>query len=142
MDSIIFHTEDIEFALENENFIKLWLSKIIGLESKITGEINYIFCSDTYLHKINLEHLNHDTYTDIITFDYVENGIISGDIFISIDRVKENALTFEVDFNQELNRVMAHGVLHLIGFKDKNSQDQTKMSLEEDKALELISKLK
>jgi len=136
---IHFHQEEIQFSLESESKTSTWISKIIDSENKITGEINYIFCSDNYLHKINLEHLNHDTFTDIITFDYVENGIISGDIFVSIDRVKENAKEFKDLFNNELNRVLAHGVLHLLGYKDKTEAEAKEMRSKEEFALSLFS---
>lgn len=139
MKKIHFHQEEIQFSLESESKTSTWISKIIDSENKITGEINYIFCSDNYLHKINLEHLNHDTFTDIITFDYVENGIISGDIFVSIDRVKENAKEFKDLFNNELNRVLAHGVLHLLGYKDKTEAEAKEMRSKEEFALSLFS---
>ena len=138
MKKIHFHEEEIQFSLESESKTSNWISKIIASENKITGEINYIFCSDNYLHKINLEHLNHDTFTDIITFDYVENGIISGDIFVSIDRVKENAKEFKTLFNIELNRVLAHGVLHLLGYKDKSESEIKEMRSKEEFALSMI----
>lgn len=103
------------------------------------GDINYIFCDDEYLLKINLEYLNHDTLTDIITFDYVENGVLSGDIYISIERVRENAVIFSVPFEQELLRVLAHGVLHLCGYKDKTNKDSVLMRQKEDTAIQLFN---
>jgi rRNA maturation RNase YbeY len=109
------------------------------MKLKKTGEINYVFCSDLYLHKINLEHLNHDTYTDIITFNYCEEDIISGDIFISIDRVKENSITYHTNFQKELNRVMIHGILHLVGFDDKSESDKELMRSKEDFYLSLYA---
>jgi len=101
--------------------------------------LNYIFCSDTYLHKINLEYLKHDTLTDIITFDYSEKKQISGDIFISIDRIKENALKFNQSTDIELNRVLIHGVLHLLGYKDKTPKEKETMRAKEDFYLTLLS---
>lgn len=137
-DLISFFSEDINFNLAQSEFFSVWLQKLIKTYNKITGDISYIFCSDEYLHKLNVEHLNHDTLTDIITFDYTHAGIISADIFISIDRIKENSNSFSVTFEQELTRVMAHGVLHLIGFKDKNQEEKDEMRTEEDKAISLF----
>ncbi|MEN8811564.1 MAG: rRNA maturation RNase YbeY [Flavobacteriales bacterium] len=137
-DLISFFSEDINFDLAQSDLYSIWLQKLIKTYNKITGDISYIFCSDEYLHKLNVEHLNHDTLTDIITFDYTHAGIISGDIFISIDRIKENSNSFSVTFEQELTRVMAHGVLHLIGFKDKKQEEKDEMRTEEDKAISLF----
>lgn len=136
MENISFFSEDIDFQINNIENNTSWINSIISNYSKISGELTYIFCSDDYLLKLNIEHLNHDTLTDIITFDYTKTGIISGDIFISIDRVTENAKSFLVPFQEELNRVMAHGVLHLIGFKDKTSEEKKKMKEAENLALE------
>lgn len=138
MQKIFFHTEEIDFKLTSESKSEIWLTKLIDSESKITGEINYIFCSDDYLHKLNLKHLNHDTFTDVITFDYVENGIISGDIFISITRVKQNAYKYNVLFEKELSRVMAHGILHLLGYNDKSDDEKLQMRERENFALDLL----
>ncbi|NCP45943.1 MAG: rRNA maturation RNase YbeY [Flavobacteriales bacterium CG18_big_fil_WC_8_21_14_2_50_32_9] len=139
MSSIIFHQEDISFRLKNIKKIKSWIEKSIALERGIVGDLNYIFCSDTYLHKINLEYLKHDTLTDIITFDYSEKKQISGDIFISIDRIKENALKFNQSTDIELNRVLIHGVLHLLGYKDKTPKEKETMRAKEDFYLTLLS---
>ena len=139
MSSIIFHQEDISFRLKNIKKIKSWIEKSIALERGIVGDLNYIFCSDTYLHKINLEYLKHDTLTDIITFDYSEKKQISGDIFISIDRIKENALKFNQSIDIELNRVLIHGVLHLLGYKDKTPKEKETMRAKEDFYLTLLS---
>tara|TARA_B110000977_G_scaffold103602_1_gene135245 strand:+ start:3327 stop:3746 length:420 start_codon:yes stop_codon:yes gene_type:complete len=136
LENISFFSEDIDFQINNIENNTSWINSIISNYSKISGELTYIFCSDDYLLKLNIEHLNHDTLTDIITFDYTKTGIISGDIFISIDRVTENAKSFLVPFQEELNRVMAHGVLHLIGFKDKTSKEKKKMREAENLALE------
>ncbi|PIZ06710.1 MAG: rRNA maturation RNase YbeY [Flavobacteriales bacterium CG_4_10_14_0_8_um_filter_32_5] len=139
MSSIIFHQEDISFRLKNIKKIKSWIEKSIALERGIVGDLNYIFCSDTYLHKINLEYLKHDTLTDIITFDYSEKKQISGDIFISIDRIKENAPKFNQSTDIELNRVLIHGVLHLLGYKDKTPKEKETMRAKEDFYLTLLS---
>lgn len=136
-ENFSFFYEEIDFQLKNSPFYISWIEKLITSYQKIPGEITYVFCSDSYLLKLNQDHLNHDTLTDIITFDYSENGIISGDIFISIERVKENSSEFNVDFYAELARVMAHGVLHLIGFNDKTEEEQSKMTEEENKAIDL-----
>ncbi len=136
--SISFDSEDINFELENENVTQKWVQKAISNEGKTLGEITYIFCSDVYLHKINLEHLNHDTFTDIITFNYCEADLISSDIFISIDRVKENAKFFSTTFQNELNRVMIHGILHLVGYDDKTDDDKLLMRSKEDFYLTLL----
>ncbi len=134
-----FFSEDISFALKNQAKIKEWVLLSILKEGKTAGEITYIFCSDEYLYQINLEHLKHKTYTDIITFNYCENNIISGDIFISIDRVKENATAYNVTFQNELHRVIIHGILHLIGFNDKTIEDKALMRSKEDFYLSLLS---
>ena len=115
-----------------------WISDAIIREGKLVGEISYIFCSDEYLHKMNLEHLNHDTLTDIVTFNYCEDNHINSDLFISIDRVKENAKTFKTSFQNELYRVMIHGILHLLGYDDKTSEDQNLMRAREDFYLTLL----
>lgn len=139
--SINFHSEDVDFYLVNEKKTIKWIKDSIKNEAKTVGEISYIFCSDGYLHKINLEYLNHDTFTDIITFDYTEGNIVSGDIFISIDRVKENAAKFKTVFENELSRVIIHGVLHLMGYKDKSAQEKEQMRSKEDFYLTLHSKM-
>lgn len=112
---------DFDFA-QNENVVD-WLSSVILVEDKMVGEIHYIFCDDQYLHKINVDFLNHDTLTDIISFDYSSGSIISGDIYISIERVRENAVDYKVDFMEELHRVMVHGILHYCGYGDKTSEE-------------------
>ncbi len=137
-DKISFFSEEIDFELEGSVSYSKWIEALITSYDKLTGDISYVFCSDDYLHKMNVEHLNHDTLTDIITFDYTHAGIISGDIFISIDRVKENSQSFQVSFETELHRVMCHGVLHLIGFKDKSEDEKTEMRIAEDAAIDLI----
>jgi probable rRNA maturation factor len=120
------------------DFYESWLDKVSGLESKKLGDISLIFCSDEYLLKVNQDYLDHDYYTDIITFDYTEDDFVSGDLFISVDRVKENAETNQVEFLNELNRVIVHGVLHLCGYKDKSEEDEKQMRLKENQMLELL----
>ncbi len=141
-ENFSFFSEEIDFQLENSEIIADWIEQLILNNQKITGEITYIFCSDSYLLKMNQEHLNHDTLTDIITFDYSQAGIISGDIFISIDRIRDNSKDFKVNFEDELTRVMAHGILHLIGFNDKSEKEQSIMTEEENKAIALYNSFK
>ena len=139
-NNIFFHTVDISFALTRENETSNWLVKLVEAHKKKVGELNYIFCSDDYLLKMNQEHLKHDYFTDIITFDYCEKDLISGDLFISIDRTNENAKTFGKTQMDELNRVIAHGLLHLLGFKDKTTEDIAEMRSMEEKALIMLNK--
>ncbi|SFE53093.1 rRNA maturation RNase YbeY [Sunxiuqinia elliptica] len=130
--SINFYFEDIEeFQLDQPKTIE-WIKNSIRKEGKNTSEISFIFCSDDYLLDINRQYLDHDYYTDIITFDYVEGDDVSGDVFISIDRVRENAETFQVGFQNELNRIIIHGVLHLLGYKDKEADEKKIMTGKED----------
>src|SRR5437868_11938938 len=121
--AIHFSNDNITFKLKKKAELKLWVSAVVRKERRVLGQLNYIFTSDGALLKINVEYLKHNTYTDIITFNYNEDKKISGDIFISIDRVKENAKKFDVNFEEELYRVMIHGVLHLCGYKDKTKTD-------------------
>ncbi|MEM6516056.1 MAG: rRNA maturation RNase YbeY [Bacteroidota bacterium] len=132
---ISFNSES-NFNVENFQDVNEWLSKVISSENKSEGEINYIFCDDNYLLKLNQKYLNHDTFTDIITFDYTLGNELHGDIYISVERVKENADTYKVDFENELRRVMVHGVLHLCGYKDKTESDARMMRGKEDFYLE------
>lgn len=134
---IIFNYET-PFELENEERYENWLEAVIESEGFMTGELNYIFCDDTYLHEINVKYLDHDTYTDIISFDYTEGQIVSGDIFLSIERVRENAIEFGVGFDEELLRVMVHGVLHYIGFKDKTDEQAALMRSKEDEKMRMF----
>jgi rRNA maturation RNase YbeY len=127
-----------DFTLENEEAIAMWLTRVIESENKKEGEINYIFCDDEYLHKINLEYLNHDTLTDIISFDYSMGNELNGDVFVSVERVKDNALDFNVSFEEELKRVLVHGVLHYCGYKDKTENDELKMRAKEDEKLAMF----
>lgn len=129
---------ETEFSLDNEEAIALWLSRVIASESKKEGEINYIFCDDEYLHKINVEYLNHDTLTDVISFDYSVGNEINGDCFISVERVKDNAVDFNVAFDEEIKRVLAHGILHYCGYKDKTESDEAIMRQKEDDKIALF----
>ena len=129
---------ETNFKLVNESQIKYWISQCLEMYGCTEGELNYIFCDDDYLLKLNVEFLEHDTLTDIISFDYTLGKLISGDIFISIERVRENASKFTQTFDNELNRVLIHGVLHYIGFKDKTEDTKTIMRQEEDKCLKLL----
>jgi probable rRNA maturation factor len=135
---IAFHYET-SFELSNENFLNDWINTIVLSHGYTIGEINYIFCDDTYLHKLNLDFLQHDTLTDIISFDSTLGKLIGGDIFISVERVAENSKDYKVSFTDELHRVMIHGVLHYMGFKDKSIVDKKRMRKEEDNALVLLS---
>jgi len=144
MAKITFFTEEISFNLPQKLFLKKWIAEVISLENKKKGDISYIFCNDSYLSKINLEYLKHDTLTDIITFDYTKDnkGSISGDIFISIERVEENAKVLKIPFTEELHRVMIHGVLHLLGYKDKTTALKAIMRQKEDNSLSLQLQMK
>jgi rRNA maturation RNase YbeY len=124
-------------AFNRANFRKS-IAGLLASKKRTIGEISYIFCTDEELLSINKQYLNHNTYTDIITFDYTEKKIISGDIFISVERVKENAKKFNTKFSDELLRVMAHGILHLLGMKDKTPAEATKMRKAEDAVIKKI----
>ena len=137
-ESIEFVSEDIDFELPEQEQVTVWLQKIIHDHKFNLIALTYIFCSDNYLHEINLEYLDHDTYTDIITFNNAdEPEIIESDIFISTDRVKENAANLNIPFLDELHRVMAHGVLHLLGYDDKEPELKQLMRTAEDNCLSL-----
>lgn len=129
---------ETDFELQNESNYEAWIEAIIESEDFTEGEINYIFCDDEYLHKINVEYLDHDTLTDIISFDYTIGNLVSGDIFISVERVIENAKEYEVSFETELLRVMAHGVLHYCGFKDKSEEDAKIMRQKENEKMTMF----
>lgn len=135
--AITFSCEDIKFNLKEKLKVKRWITNIIKSDGKRVGDIGYLFCSDEYLIQVNREYLDHDTYTDIITFDYVEGNLVSGDILISIDRIVENSQKFDVSFDQELHRVIIHGILHLLGQADKSETDAAVMRSKEDAALAL-----
>ena len=129
---------ETDFELENEAKYEDWVSRIIESEGFDEGEINYIFCDDEYLHKINVEYLDHDTLTDIISFDYTVGNLIQGDIFVSVERVKDNANDFNVSFEEELKRVLSHGVLHYCGYKDKSPEDEALMRSKEEEKMQMF----
>ena len=129
---------ETDFELENEAQYEEWISRIIESEGFDEGEINYIFCDDEYLHKINVEYLDHDTLTDIISFDYTVGNLIQGDIFVSVERVKDNANDFNVSFDEELKRVLSHGVLHYCGYKDKSPKDEALMRSKEEEKMQMF----
>lgn len=129
---------ETDFQLSDEKRYRSWLSAVIKSEGKTEGDINYIFCDDQYLHAINVQYLNHDDYTDIISFDYSVGNELHGDIFISVERVSENAQEFAVSFQEELNRVMAHGVLHYSGYKDKSDADAQIMRSKEEEKMKMF----
>lgn len=135
---ILFHSET-DFELKSKLQYKNWLKRVAESHQKRIGDINYIFCDDDYLLQLNLQYLQHDTLTDIITFDYVEGNVLNGDIYISVERVRENASIFNVSFENELLRVLSHGVLHLCGFKDKSDKDAAEMRSQENAAIALFS---
>lgn len=134
-----FFEEDIQGPVLEPVFFKDWFSNIVSFHERELGDVVIVLCSDDYLLKVNIDYLSHDYYTDIITFDYSEECIVSGDLFISWDRVVENALSYGVSSQQELYRVCAHGVLHLLGFKDKTDEEALIMRQKEDWALSLLN---
>lgn len=138
MSPVSFFTEDTDFELTNEKLTSDWVISAIISEKYAYNSLNVIFCSDEYLHKINVDHLNHDYYTDIITFDNSEKEKeVEGDLFISIDRVRDNATEHNVTFNEELHRVIIHGTLHLLGYNDKSDIDKIAMREKENAYLSL-----
>ena len=138
LGNIHFFTEEIAFELDDPQLLSQWLKSVVESENRSIETINFIFCSDEYLHKINLEYLNHDTYTDVITFPYASHPI-EGDIFISIERVRDNAQQFKVNFAEELHRVMVHGTLHLLDYLDKSAEEKAQMTRLENKYLEQLA---
>ena len=137
--AVTFQNQDITFTLKDKLKIKAWIKRIIEAEKKTLGELNFVFTSNANLLNINVQFLNHNTYTDIITFDYCEAQQINGDIIISVERVRENAGTFNSPFENELKRVIIHGVLHLCGYKDKSKKDAELMRRKENVALRKFS---
>ncbi|WP_460220409.1 rRNA maturation RNase YbeY [Psychroserpens sp. MEBiC05023] len=129
---------ETEFQLEDELKMSQWVSQAISVENCVEGDINYIFCDDNYLYNLNIEFLNHDTLTDIISFDYSVGKKLHGDIFISVERVEDNANNFKVEFTEEMARVIIHGVLHYCGYKDKTEEDAKLMREREDYHLSLL----
>jgi len=137
LSKINFYSEN-EFILENESHYSSWIENVIASEDKAMEEISYIFCDDEYLLKINIDYLDHDTYTDIITFDYSVGKILQGEIYISTERVLENSKDFGVKFEEELRRVLVHGVLHLSGYKDKTEEEAILMRSKEEAKMKLF----
>lgn len=137
---IVFFNEDIDFKFGQKNQLKAWLKKVAESEGFKMRDLNYIFCSDEYLHKINLEYLDHDTYTDIITFDNSEEEEdIEGDIFVSIERVKDNSQELKTEFLDEFKRVLVHGLLHLCGYDDHSDEDEAQMRELESKYISIFN---
>lgn len=136
--SINFQTISVKFAISKKTSVKNWISKVIKKEKRKESKIVFIFCSDNELLAINKEFLNHNTLTDIITFDYSKDKTISGEIYVSIERVEDNANFFDISFENELHRVIIHGVLHLCGYKDKTTAQKKEMRLKESLALRLL----
>jgi len=134
-----FFSDDTDFHPAYQEKLSRWIIRVIESEGKTPGAVSFIFCSDEYLLKMNIEHLQHDFYTDIITFDYCEGPVVSGDLFISVDRVRENASEMKIPFADELHRVMVHGVLHLLGYGDKTAAEEKAMRTREDKHLSQLN---
>ena len=135
---MINYTYESQFKLADEVAYSCWIHEVIMSENRSEGEINYIFCADDYLLRMNIQYLNHDTLTDIISFDYSTGNNVQGDIFISVDRVKENAFDFSVSFEEELRRVMIHGILHFCGYNDKSSHDKVFMRSKEEEKMQML----
>ena len=132
---------ETKYSLKNRTLIKQWVKTVVENKGKKLGEVSYILCDDDYLLEVNRQYLKHDYYTDIITFDYTENDRIGGDLFISIDRVRDNATALQVSEHEELMRVMIHGVLHLLGLKDKSEEEAKHMRKAEEECLELLKEM-
>lgn len=132
---------ETKYSLKSRTLIKQWIKTVVENKGKKLGDVSYILCDDDYLLEVNRQYLKHDYYTDIITFDYTENDRIGGDLFISIDRVKDNATALQVPEHEELMRVMIHGVLHLLGLKDKSEEEVKQMRKAEEECLELLKKM-
>jgi rRNA maturation RNase YbeY len=138
MNNISFHNEGVGTKTPSKRLLKAWIKEFVSNHGKKVGELAFIFCSDEKILEVNQNFLQHDYYTDIITFDYCEGEIVSGDIFISVERVKENATSHNAEYNTELIRVLAHGVLHLIGFQDKSPKNKKEMTENEDLCISLF----
>jgi len=136
---IQYFNEDVPLPKIKKRNSTKWIRETILFEGKGVGDISFIFCSDNYLLEVNKTYLDHDYFTDIITFDYVEGTLINGDIFISVDRVLDNSVEFKTTFEDELNRILIHGVLHLLGYKDKIKKDKLLMTEKEDFYLKLLN---
>ena len=129
---------ETEFTLENETLFSDWISRVILSENKKEGDINYVFCDDEYILEINKQYLDHDYYTDIISFDYSVGNELHGDLFVSVERVKENATNFDATFDEELKRVIIHGILHYIGYKDKSEEEELLMRQKENEKIAMF----
>lgn len=140
--AITFAINDVKLTLRERSRLRRWITRVVEDAGMLVGEIGYVFCSDENLLKVNQHFLNHDTYTDIITFDYVSGDVVSGDIMISVDRVHENAKKFHQPFVRELHRVVIHGVLHLLGQADKSEAEGKEMRAKEEAALALLEQMK
>lgn len=134
---IRYFCEDIRFVLKNKRLNSAWLKTVCGSEIRKLGDVNIIFCSDNYILDMNLRYLQHDYFTDIITFDYCEKDVVSGDLFISIDSVRDNAGHYGATFEEELDRVMVHGILHLIGYDDHSEEQSAEMRRKENYYLDM-----
>ena len=132
MPSVSFASEQTEYSISNQPETTSWFISVCKSEQKNLSELTYIFCSDDYLLELNQKHLCHDYYTDVITFDYSDEKTVSGDVFISIDRVIDNAASVGVPVREELDRIMIHGLLHLLGYKDKSAEEKERMTHKED----------
>lgn len=139
--AITYTLDDVRFDLRGRQRLRAWIEQVVRNADKRVGEIGYVFCSDDHLFTVNRQFLNHDTYTDIITFDYVSGDMVSGDIIISVDRVRENAKQMNLPFSEELHRVMIHGVLHLLGQGDKSERESKEMRAKENVALQLLEQM-
>ncbi|MCD8043812.1 MAG: rRNA maturation RNase YbeY [Tannerellaceae bacterium] len=137
--AITYYTEDIEMPVIKKQVVSNWIKEVAAHHGKKTGEITYIFCSDEKILEVNREYLQHDYYTDIITFDYTQGDKISGDLFISLDTVKTNAEKYNTDYNEELHRTIIHGILHLCGINDKGPGEREIMEQHENEALKILS---
>ena len=138
MNSISFHSEGVKPKTPSKRHLKAWIKEFVSNHGKKVGEIAFVFCDDEKILEVNRNFLQHDYYTDIITFDYCEDDVVSGDIYISVERVLENASIHKVTYNTELLRVLAHGVLHLIGFQDKEESLKSEMTQNEDLCIALF----
>lgn len=138
--AIIFQAEDVKEPAVKKRAVSAWIKKVAKLYNRQVGDVSYIFCSDDKILEINKQYLKHDYFTDVITFDYSENNTISGDIFISLDTVKSNSQKFNTSNEEELLRVIIHGILHLCGLKDKSAEDSKMMTKSENQALEIYQK--
>ena len=136
--AIAFYAEDTELPAIRKELVSNWIRTVAATYGKKTGDISYIFCSDEKILEVNRQYLQHDYYTDIITFDYTEGNKISGDLFISLDTVKSNSETFHTDYNEDLHRTIIHGILHLCGQEDKDPAARAEMTRKEDDALAML----